>query len=31
VDEIERVRLEFAVEQIIGDELYVGDSFCLQK
>ena len=31
MDEIEGVRLELAVEQIIDDELYVGDSFCLEK
>src|SRR5215211_6114971 len=31
MDEIERVRLQPAVEQVIDDELYVRDPFCLQK
>jgi hypothetical protein len=31
VDEIERLRLQLAVEEIIDDELHVGDPFCLQK
>jgi hypothetical protein len=31
MDEIERLRLQPAVEQIIDDKLYVGDPFCRQK
>ena len=31
MDEIERSRLELAVEQIVDDELDVGDPFFLQK
>ncbi len=31
MDEIERLRLELALEEIIDDEFYVGDSFGLQK
>jgi hypothetical protein len=31
MDEIERLRPQLALEQIIDDEFYVGDSFCLQK
>ena len=31
MDEIERMRLQLAVEQIIDDELDVGDPLCLQK
>jgi hypothetical protein len=31
MDEIERLGLQLAVEQIIDDEFYVGDSFGIQK
>jgi hypothetical protein len=31
MDEIERLRLQLALEQIVDNELYIGDSFCLQK
>jgi hypothetical protein len=31
MDEIEGLRLQLALEQIVDDELYVGDPFCLQK
>jgi hypothetical protein len=31
MDEIERVRLELAVKQIIDDKRHVGDPFCRQK
>ena len=31
MDEIERLRLQLALEQIIDDEFYVGDAFGLQK
>ena len=31
IDEIERLRLQLAAEQIIDDELYVGDPFRVQK
>ncbi len=31
VDEIERLGLKLAVEEIIDGELHVGDPFCLQK
>jgi hypothetical protein len=31
MNEIERLRLEPAVEQIVDDELYVGDSFRVEK
>jgi hypothetical protein len=31
MDEIEGLRLQLALEQIIDDEFYVGDSFRLQK
>ena len=31
MDEIERLRLQPAVEKIIDDELRVGDPFCLKK
>src|SRR5690242_10832250 len=31
MDEIERSRLQLAVEQIVDDEFHVGDTFCLQK
>jgi hypothetical protein len=31
MEEIERLRLQLALEQIIDDELYVGDPFILQE
>src|SRR5688572_22011585 len=31
VDEIEGMRLQLALEQVIDDELHVGDPLCLQK
>jgi hypothetical protein len=31
MDEIEGLRLELAVEQVIDDQLYVRDPFCLQE